>query len=242
MEACKSYRELLVGLGAESIVYRTLAAASRGWEVDGLNCMVVDRELGSPVRQSDLADILVPVVLLVAPTDAVENDVKCVFKPVARHDLVDAIESALGASSCRGAGSVGVVTPLRRLRVLVADDSVTNQEVASGLLELEGHTIRTVSDGLEAVDACEEETFDVILMDLEMPGMDGFEATKTIRNLEAHRQSPATPVIAMTAHVSQTVANRCLEGGMNGYVSKPIDSNELLSTIEQATSASCAGL
>jgi signal transduction histidine kinase len=121
----------------------------------------------------------------------------------------------------------------RGLRVLMAEDNAINQKLVSRLLEKRGYSVVTVTDGHEALEALEREPFDVVLMDVHMPSMGGFEATAAIRKRE--RETPAAPVriIAMTASAMKGDRERCLAAGMDGYVSKPISDKELFETIEE---------
>src|SRR5262249_13191890 len=121
----------------------------------------------------------------------------------------------------------------RRLKVLVADDSPVNLEVASGILELREHRIKTASSGRKALELWQREECDVILMDLEMHDMDGLATTAAIRQEEAalpHRRR--TPIIAVTAHAAERVYQRCLAAGMDGCVSKPFQPDELFRLID----------
>jgi CheY-like chemotaxis protein len=124
----------------------------------------------------------------------------------------------------------------RGLRVLMAEDNTVNQKLVARLLEKRGYSVVTVADGQEAVAALEKEPFDVVLMDVHMPSMGGFEATAAIRKRE--REMPAHPVriIAMTASAMKGDRERCLAAGMDGYVSKPIRDKELFRTIEELVS------
>ena len=118
----------------------------------------------------------------------------------------------------------------RRLRVLVADDSPVNQEVAAGLLEMQGHKVSLADSGRQAIALWRQKKFDVILMDVEMHDIDGLAATATIRQEEAgtgHR----TPILAMTAHAVEGFKERCLAAGMDGYISKPFQPDELFSSL-----------
>lgn len=124
------------------------------------------------------------------------------------------------------------VTSNTPLRILLAEDDPVNQEVASGLLRLEGHIVQVVDNGLDAVEAWKRSTFDIILMDLEMPEMDGLEAARTIRNLES-LEGDAVPILALTAHAIGGFEKRCLEAGMNGYVTKPIQPDELFAALRK---------
>jgi signal transduction histidine kinase/CheY-like chemotaxis protein/serine/threonine protein kinase/tetratricopeptide (TPR) repeat protein len=120
-----------------------------------------------------------------------------------------------------------------KLRILLADDCDTNQDVGIGLLEMDGHEVVAVDSGEAAVQAVQKEEFDVVLMDVEMPNMDGFEATRIIRELEAGT-SRRIPIIAMTAHAISAIQRQCSETGMDGFVAKPIDLVQLRNAIKDA--------
>jgi CheY-like chemotaxis protein len=117
------------------------------------------------------------------------------------------------------------------LRVLVAEDNAVNQRVAQGLLTRRGHQVTIVGDGRQAVDAVENGTFDLVLMDVQMPEMDGLEATKAIRANEA-RTGRHVRIVAMTAHAMSGDRERCFAAGMDGYLSKPIDPAMLRTVVE----------
>jgi signal transduction histidine kinase/CheY-like chemotaxis protein len=123
-----------------------------------------------------------------------------------------------------------------RSRILLAEDNTVNQILATRLLEKRGYSVTVASDGLAAVEAFENDQFDVVLMDVQMPGMDGFEATAAIRAKEKSTGGHI-PIIALTAHALKGDQDRCISAGMDGYVSKPIRSSELLSTIESLLGA-----
>ncbi|RLS57204.1 MAG: response regulator [Planctomycetota bacterium] len=157
-------------------------------------------------------------------------------KPVKQSDLFDAIARTLDARP--GAGSILPVVQRaappdvidRPLKVLLAEDSLANQKLAIGLLKRWGHQTTVANNGREAVELAAQGGFDLILMDIQMPEMDGMEATAHIRKQQA--QSGAyVPIIAMTAHAMKGDREACLAGGMDEYVSKPIRPLELLGTI-----------
>jgi CheY-like chemotaxis protein len=116
------------------------------------------------------------------------------------------------------------------MRVLLAEDNAVNQLVARLMLERDGHRVEVVDSGGAAVRAWGERAYDVVLMDLQMPEMDGFEATSVIRSVEA-AHGGHTPIIALTAHAMQGDRERCLAVGMDGYVSKPVDRAKLRAEI-----------
>ncbi len=118
-----------------------------------------------------------------------------------------------------------------RARILLAEDNAVNQTLAVRLLEKRGYVVFVAGDGHAAVAALEKDAFDLVLMDIQMPGMDGFEATSAIRKKE-ERTGKHIPIIAMTAHALKGDQERCVASGMDGYVSKPIRTSELFSAIE----------
>jgi CheY-like chemotaxis protein len=115
------------------------------------------------------------------------------------------------------------------LRVLVAEDNAVNQRIVQRLLETRGHSVRLAGTGREAAEAASQEAFDLILMDVQMPDLDGFEATRIIRAGE--RDKPRVPIYAFTAHAIQGDREKCLAAGMDGYLAKPVAPAELLNLI-----------
>ncbi len=121
--------------------------------------------------------------------------------------------------------------PHRRLRILVAEDNIVNQRLAEACITRRGHEAVVVSNGREAVDTWTRESFDAIFMDVQMPEMDGLEATAQIRASERGRPG-RTPIIAMTAHAMSTDRDRCFAAGMDDYVTKPISLREIDRVLE----------
>jgi signal transduction histidine kinase/ActR/RegA family two-component response regulator len=124
----------------------------------------------------------------------------------------------------------GAAEPSAPLRILLAEDNVVNQKVASRLLQKLGHVVTVVGNGLEALDATANGDFDLVLIDVQMPGMDGIEATIEIRAREK-AAGERIPIIALTAHAMNGDRERCLEAGMDGYLSKPIRTEDLIREI-----------
>ncbi len=156
-------------------------------------------------------------------------------KPVKQSELLDAILTSVGSQ----VRTVPVIPrekrpalTLRGLRILLAEDNKVNQELAMGILELQGHSVRIAENGKEAVACYLEEKFDAVLMDIQMPEMDGYAATAAIREAEA-RLGRRTPMIAMTAHAMQGDREKCLAAGMDSYISKPVRASVLLETLEE---------
>jgi signal transduction histidine kinase/CheY-like chemotaxis protein len=137
------------------------------------------------------------------------------------------------ASTSAQAPTAESAEPIRsaRRRVLVAEDNVVNQRVTARILENLGHTVHVVGDGLEALAALERERFDVVLMDVQMPGMDGLAAVAELRRREQGK-GQHTPVIALTAHAMKGDRETCLAAGMDGYLPKPFHAHEMRAAIE----------
>jgi len=119
------------------------------------------------------------------------------------------------------------------VKVLLAEDNLINQKVALRLLDKFGYAADAVLNGKEAIQALEENTYDIVLMDIQMPEMDGLEATHQIRSTKSNKINSDVPIIALTAHAMNDDRERCFENGMNGYVSKPINPKELQKVIEK---------
>ena len=157
-------------------------------------------------------------------------------KPIRQSELLDAILLALGgvpgAESCAGVSAPSSVRSSQRLHVLLAEDNAVNQRLAACILEKRGHTVTVANNGREALAAFDKEVFDLALMDVQMPEMDGFEVTAAIRARE-QTTGGHLPIIAMTAHAMKGDEERCLQAGMDGYVAKPIQSPHLLAVMER---------
>jgi CheY-like chemotaxis protein/HPt (histidine-containing phosphotransfer) domain-containing protein len=154
-------------------------------------------------------------------------------KPARQSDLFDCLAAVLaGAAIAQPARPIVTRHAIREmhrgaLRVLLAEDNITNQQVALGILKKLGLHADAVANGAEAISALESIPYDVVLMDVQMPTMDGLEATALIRDSRSAIQNHGVPIIAMTAHAMQGDRERCLEAGMNDYVSKPVSPQAL---------------
>eukprot|EP01098_Paradermamoeba_levis_P002438 TRINITY_DN1282_c0_g3_i2.p1 TRINITY_DN1282_c0_g3~~TRINITY_DN1282_c0_g3_i2.p1 ORF type:complete len:354 (+),score=113.38 TRINITY_DN1282_c0_g3_i2:1026-2087(+) len=157
-------------------------------------------------------------------------------KPIGQNELYDALSKGFIRESVHDTPQPPVPlltpTPHKHIKILLAEDNAVNQRLAIRVLEKLGYTVTLAENGLQAVAACEKEFFDLILMDVQMPEMGGFEATAKIRELES-KKGIRTPIIAMTAHAIQGYHEKCLEGGMDGYISKPIHVETLKRTLEE---------
>jgi CheY-like chemotaxis protein len=163
--------------------------------------------LTKPVKQSLLHDCLVTVIS--APSHASKE----LTKPfITRHTLAEDRK--------------------RKIRILVVEDDQVNKMVALRILEKLGYGADAVSHGKEALVALERTPYDLVLMEVQLPVMDGFETTRMIRDSKSRVQNPDVPIIAMTAHAMKGDRERCLEAGMDDYVSKPVQPQELVEAIE----------
>jgi len=166
-------------------------------------------------------------------------------KPVAQEELLPAILAVLEERKPR-MEAPRLVTRYtireqgRHLRILLAEDNAINQLLATRMLEKQGYTVACANNGKETLSALEREKFDVVLMDIQMPEMDGFEATAAIRQREKGTPGPHQIVIAMTAHAIAGDRERCLNAGMDGYVSKPFHIADLLKEIEALTGSAAS--
>ncbi len=160
--------------------------------------------------------------------------VASLMKPVKRSELYDAVCLGLSGGAGPNVPTKEVSPPLpelRPLRVLLVEDSLVNQRLAVGLLEKHGHQVTVAANGKEALAELARGTFDVVLMDVEMPEMDGLEATAEIRKREL-QTAAHVPIIAMTAHALQGDRQRCLDAGMDAYVPKPMRTRQLFEVIQ----------
>ena len=160
--------------------------------------------------------------------------VHSLVKPVKPSKLLDALAEELGIEVRRkGEPKRGIqqITSLRSLRILIAEDGRVNQIVASQMLKSRGHSVEVAENGRVAVDAFSRGGFDAILMDVQMPEMNGYEATAAIREREG-TGCDRIPIIAMTANAMKGDREKCIDAGMDDYVTKPIDPGEVFEKLE----------
>ena len=203
------------------------------------------------MSSSDLRDLR--LILLASsehepdlPDSLEEGTWRCITKPVRPSELYNALTEIICARSPQspqadqGAGSINrqmPATPVRHEgRILLAEDNEINQEVAREILTRAGYHVDTAADGRSAIDAIARDAYDAVLMDCQMPEMDGYETTRNLREQEKagtilHRSGQRLPIIALTAHAISGDRERCLEAGMDDYLSKPIDPAKLIEMV-----------
>ncbi len=182
-----------------------------------------------------------PVVLLSSVGERLADDLPVAgslikpVKPSALHDVLATI--LVGGGSTPGPGPAPVASPgadlatRHPLRILLAEDNAVNQKLAVRLLERMGYRPQVAGDGLQAIAALERDAFDVVLMDVQMPELDGLDATRRIRATWPDRP---VRIVAMTANAMADDREACLAAGMDDYVSKPIRVDELVAALERA--------
>jgi signal transduction histidine kinase/DNA-binding response OmpR family regulator len=184
-------------------------------------------------------------MLMLSSADLPEATARCralgiavyLTKPITPSDLWEAITTALGRPAPQDSPRPPAIPRKaaagpRRLRILLAEDNVVNQRLVMRLLEKRGHQVEVVGTGHEAVAALAQQTFDLVLMDVQMPEMDGLEATAAIRAQE-HATGTHLPIIALTAHALKGDQEQCLAAGMDAYVAKPMQADELYAAIDR---------
>ncbi|MBI3784599.1 MAG: response regulator [Deltaproteobacteria bacterium] len=197
-------------------------------------------ELAARIKQTP--ELAGATIMMLSSADLTGEAARCrelgvkafLTKPIRQSELLDAILQALdiGSPAARAVRQAESPTSGRRLHVLLAEDNVVNQRLAVRLLEKRGHTVVVAANGREALAAYEKEAFDLVLMDVQMPEMDGFEATAAIRERE-RADGSHVPIVALTAHAMRDDEQRCLRAGMDAYISKPIQPATLLETFER---------
>lgn len=192
-----------------------------------------------------------PTILMLSSADCGEMYRRCrdlgisanLMKPVSQSSLLESIRKSLpqvasveSAGSAEAAGAAERTTiahsPLPPLKILLVEDNVFNQKVAVALMGREGHSVRVADNGQDALNVLDKDRFDIVLMDVQMPVMDGLEATSVIRSNEAST-GMHMPIIALTAHAMKGDRERFMEAGMDGYVTKPIKMDELWATVRE---------
>ena len=210
-------------------------------EVDGF-------QLAEQLKQR--TDLKRGTVMMLSSADRPNSTARCrelgidayLVKPVSASSLLEAILDSLSESEARPMSTpkhnaIADSIPNRALQVLVVDDHPANRKLAISILNRRGHVCESAADGDEAVAACSQQDFDVVLMDVQMPVCDGFAATNRIRAREK-TAGKHTPIIALTAHALVGDREKCLRAGMDSYLSKPIHAGDLVTLVERITGVS----
>jgi CheY-like chemotaxis protein/HPt (histidine-containing phosphotransfer) domain-containing protein len=163
----------------------------------------------------------------------------CLIKPVRQTVLYECLVNALAGQTQDAMAAPAEVVPPEsvpagsRGRILLVEDNVINQQVALGILQIQGYGVTVANNGKEALDACAQDDFDLILMDCHMPEMDGFEATMEIRKREQGSRRPRVPIVALTANAMAQDREECLNAGMDDHLSKPFSMQTMQEMLER---------
>jgi CheY-like chemotaxis protein/signal transduction histidine kinase/HPt (histidine-containing phosphotransfer) domain-containing protein len=209
--------------------------------LDGMMLEMDNLAVGQEIRAAGVpGDRIVPML----SSNQMHGDVSCcrelgittqLVKPIKQSELLNAIKTVLGAVQevKKEPDRVApAVTEGAQLRILLAEDNVAAQLVGKKTLERIGHTVQVASNGMEVLQMLKEGEFDLVLMDVEMPQMDGLEATRAIRKREA-ASGHHIPILAVTAYATKEDQRRCLEAGTDGYLSKPVSPEKLVAALER---------
>jgi CheY-like chemotaxis protein len=232
-------REMLQKSQAENIVYDLILIDSDMPEADGFS-------LAQWIKSQQISDADI-IMLLTFPHLKRKPELEelgitaSLVKPLGASELEGVLINTLGIDKARAKVAVEapqrpIQIPARSLNILVAEDTPFNQKFIRRLLDRWNHQITLVGNGQQALDALKKDTFDLILMDVQMPQLDGLEATRAIRSAEK-ASGKHLPIIAMTAHAIKGDRERCLEAGMDDYVSKTIDAEKWFCAIETLSQA-----
>jgi PAS domain S-box-containing protein len=255
---CELYQQMCSGWGYRSQVAIDGVAGLAAMEVavregDAFRLVLLDQQMPG-LTGLDLASLVcsrpdlrnVKIILLSSSLNREESEraneigiARALAKPVRRATLQEVILETFGV----GGSAIKPSQPpsfsnsseAQSLAVLLVEDNPINQDLASRRLKKLGHQVTLAEDGQKAVDWVKQASFDCILMDIQMPGMDGFEATRTIRQMEQDSDLPPQYIIAMTAHALKGDRERCLQSGMDNYIPKPFRAEVLKEVLAQAS-------
>ena len=253
----------LTDLGAVAILAadgeEALAACVRARMGQGLDAALLDLDMPG-LRGVGLAERLraipgcadLPVLFLASPApgrvcaDPGLAGSRCLDKPIGPRELTAALRPLLGLPGAEPAPEACPPSPeegpARPLSILVAEDNPVNRQVIEAMLTPRGHRLTVAGDGGKALDLFGRERFDVVLMDVQMPNLDGCEASRRMRALERERGLARTPILAVTAYASPDEEQRCIEAGMDGYLTKPVQRARLIAAVEAAGSGAAAAV
>jgi CheY-like chemotaxis protein len=245
------FRPTLVASGPAALAELDRAAREGApYRLAVLDCMMPDMdgfELAARIRDSFGEDELRLIILSSAAR--LGDSEQCarvgvaryLTKPVIQSELLDAVLQVMNVIEPEEPpGSVGVpVGP--KMKILLAEDGLANQVVARGLLQVAGHEVVIAADGREAIRLWATQPFDAILMDMHMPDVDGIEATREIRRIEAIENRSRIPIVAVTAAAMSEDSRQCLEAGMDAFLAKPLQANLLYRTLAAFADPSRSG-
>lgn len=222
---------------------REAAQRGKGYDLAVIDALMPDIDGFSVVSHIEGdRSIKTKPILMASTTDRLEFSRRCaeagasafVQKPISQSQLFGAVSQATGAAALEEESRLGLYDrPLAPpQRVLLVEDTPANRKVVQRVLQRRGHEVVIAVNGREALDAYRGGEYDLILMDVQMPIMDGLQATEAIREIERRNSKPPARILALTAHSLRGDRERCLRAGMNGYLAKPLNLAELLDNVE----------
>jgi PAS domain S-box-containing protein len=234
-------RPTLVASGPEAIMELDRAAAAGApYRLAVLDCMMPDMdgfELSRHIRQKYNAEQL-RLIILSSAAGVGDSDqcqqvgiARYLTKPVIQSELLDAVLQVMRVVQVAEPQNIAAVPAGPKLKILLAEDGLANQVVARGLLHAAGHEVVIAADGRETIERWAAEPFDLILMDMHMPELDGIEATREIRRIEQQQGRKPIPIIAVTAAAMSEDTRMCLDAGMNAFLAKPLQAHVLYKAI-----------
>jgi CheY-like chemotaxis protein len=227
--------EILRGHGIVAESHATVAAAMHPPLREAYACVVID----GPLLAASGWTPPVPVVQVVTRLAAVEEGAVVVTRPVGERELVDSIGVATGLTDRAVVFTLEPESaPQKAMRVLVVDDHPVNQEFAAAVVRQAGHEVTMASSGEEALALLEKQDFDAVLMDVQMPGVDGLEVTRRFR--AAHPETH-TRIVGLTAHSSRQDRDRCLDAGMDEVLVKPVSRGRLAEALREPVMPGVSG-
>lgn len=239
VETCSSGAEALQRLLPERMVQAPVDLIMMDWKMHELDGITVSKRIRQELNLS------VPIIMMTAfGKDLQRNEAEKIgingflIKPIFQSTLFDAVMDAFGkGGNLSGQTKHNFTTRasiykkhLTGYKILLVEDNLTNQQVATAILQKAGVIVTVAENGRVALEKLKQEQFDAVLMDIQMPIMSGFEATKAIREMPDFAN---LPIIAMTAHAMKGDEEKCLEAGMNGYITKPINQERLFLTLRR---------
>ncbi len=239
VETCSSGTEALQRLLPERMVQSQVDLIMMDWKMPDVDGITVSKRIRQDLQ------LQIPIIMMTAfGKDLQRNEAEKIgingflIKPIFQSTLFDAIMDAFGKGGNLSGQAQQTFTTrasiyrkhLSCYKILLVEDNLTNQQVATAILRKAGVTVKVAENGRAAVEMVQQEKFDAVLMDIQMPIMSGYEATKAIRDLPGFGN---LPIIAMTAHAMKGDEEKCLEVGMNGYITKPINQERLFFTLRR---------
>jgi two-component system, sensor histidine kinase and response regulator len=243
----------LLGAGLEPLIVGDIGAAAEA-VTQPIDAIVLDtayKPFEVATTLMERAGRVTPVTLLV-PSAREGDEPRCreagvkgyVEKPTPPGVLADVVKATIAATRAGDTNTLFTADSLLAgrpsMKILVVDDVETNLALTVRMLSERGHVATAVRSGIEAIDAFEQYSFDVVLMDLQMPGLDGFDTTAALRAEEVLRGITRTPIVALTGHTTTEERDRCVAAGMDGFLSKPVRPDALFAAVEQFISSAMA--